>query len=710
VELAAFQGYAANWTGEGESERLEGIAATSSYLPVLGMTTRVGRWFLEEEQYSGGHRVVVLSETLWKTRFAEDREIAGRDLVLNGEVFSVVGVASGGLTIPAAPDLWVPLVIDPKSSRGNRQYTVIGRLRPGFSAEQAQAEMSAIAAGLESQYPESNRGWNVSVVPLMHWLVSAEIRGALQVLLVAVILVLFVACANVANLLLARAEARRKEMAIRAALGAGAAKIFRQILSESLLLSFAGGVFGVAFSYGIVAVARSSLAGIVPRANEISMDLSVLGFAFGLALITGLFFGLTPIVRLGRMRNLAEYYRTGRTSQISPRSRFRSALVVAQLSIATLLVIGAGLLLQSLARLHASQLGLEPDSVLTARVSLPRARYADGGSISLLFSQLTDALQSAPGVEAAGISSAIPMGPGSTTGGEIEAVAPNDASVVQSLNSQWRSVDAGFFAALRIPLLRGRLFGAEDGPGRCCVFVLGLQAARSLFGDADPIGRRIRLNDTTGEVIGVVGDIPIRGIAYPPESVVYLPLSQGGRFAVFALFLRTRDGSTEAAAALIRAKLREIDSALPPFGFRAMNDWVDGTSARNRIVTWVVTLLAVVALALGIIGVYGVLAYLVALRRHEFGVRLALGARPGNLLGLVLAQGLGLSAIGIGVGLGGAFMLTGILESLLFGVNTRDPMTFLAVALLLLTAALAASYAPARRAARSDPMAVLRAE
>jgi putative ABC transport system permease protein len=710
LDLAAFQGYAAGWTRDGESERLEGMAATSSFLGVLGMTMRMGRWFHDEEERAGQHRVVVLSEGLWATRFGRDPGVVGRKLFLNGEPHSVVGIASERLTIPTAPDLWVPLVIDPGASRGNRQYTVIGRLRPGFTAPQAQAEMSSIAGGLERAFPESNKGWSVSVVPLMRWLVSAEIRTALLVLLGAVGMVLLIACANVANLLAARAEARRKEIAIRAAIGAGASRISQQLLTESLLLSLLGGALGVAFGYSIVGVARSSLFEIVPRADEISIDLTVLAFALSVSAITGLLFGLMPIVQLGRMRSLDALHQAGRTSQPAPRSRLRALLVVAQLSLATVLLIGAGLLLQSFARLQGVSLGLNPDSVLTARISLPRARYADGEAISALLSRLTDALKSAPGVQAAGVSSAIPLGPGSTPAGTAVAIGAPDSALGQPMTSAWRSVDAGFFAALRIPLLSGRVFGPEDGPGKRRVFVLSRQAARSLYGTSHPIRRQLQLNDAIGEVIGVVGDIRMKSIADPPERVVYLPVSQGGRFAVFAVFVKTRNGSPEAAATLIRERLREIDSALPAYGFRAMNDWVDTSSARTRIRTWVLALLAAVALALGMIGIYGVLAYLVTLRRHEFGVRLALGAQPGSLLRLVLGQGLGLAAIGIAIGLVGAVMLTRVLETLLFGVSTRDPMTFLGVAILLLVAALVACYAPARRAARADPIAALRAE
>jgi putative ABC transport system permease protein len=709
MDLAAFQGYAASWTHDGEPERLEGMAATSSFLPVLGMTIRMGRWFDDEEQRAGQHRVVVLSEAFWASRFGKDPSVVGRELFLNGEAYRVVGIASEGLTIPTVPDLWVPLVIDPGASRGNRQYTVIGRLRPGFTTQQAQAEMSSIAGGLERDFPDSNKGWSVSIAPVMHWLVSAEIRTALLVLLGAVGMVLLIACANVANLLVARAEARRKEIAIRAAMGAGPVRISIQLLTESLLLSLAGGALGVAFGNSIVGFARRSLFEIVPRAQEIVIDRTVLGFALGICVITGLLFGLMPIVQLGKMRSLYALHEAGRASQSAPRSRLRALLVVAQLSLATLLLVGAGLLLQSFARLQGVSLGLDPDSVLTARISLPRARYADGAAISALFSRLTDALKSAPGVQAVGVSSAIPLGPGGT-GGTIVAVGPSDSSTSQPMNAQWRSVDGGFFTALRVPLLRGRLFGPEDGPGKRRVFVLSQAAARSLYGANDPVGRELRLNGATGEVIGVVGDVRMKGIADPPELFVYVPISQGDRFSVFAVFVKTRDGSPAAAAPLIRERLREIDSALPAYGFRSMNDWIDTSSARTRIRTWVLALLAGVALALGMIGVYGLLAYLVTLRKHEFGVRLALGAQPRNLLALVLGQGVGLGVIGIALGLVGAVLLTRVLESLLFGVSTRDPMTFLGVAALLLVAVLLACYAPARKAARTDPIEALRAE
>jgi putative ABC transport system permease protein len=436
----------------------------------------------------------------------------------------------------------------------------------------------------------------------------------------------------------------------------------------------------------------------------------VLSFALGLSVTTGLLFGLMPTMKLNSARRLDALHEAGRASQPALRSRMRALLVVAQLSLATLLLIGAGLLLQSFARLQGVSLGLDPSSVLTARISLPRARYPDGTAIEALFSRFTEALRSAPGVEAAGVSNGIPLGPGSTIAGTASAIDSSDSASGQPTSVGWRSVDGGYFAALRIPLLRGRAFGQEDAPGKRPVFLLSQQAAMALYGSGDPVGRQLRLNDAVGEVIGVVGDVHMRSLAEPSERLIYVPIPQGGRFAVFALFLKTRHGSPEAAASLIRERLREIDSTLPAYGFRAMNDWVDTNSARTRIRTWVLTLLAAVALALGMIGIYGVLAYLVTLRRHEFGVRLALGAQPGNLLRLVLGQGLGLAAIGVAIGLAGAAMLSRVLETLLFGITARDPVTFFGVAILLLAPASIACYVPARRAARADPIVALRAD
>jgi putative ABC transport system permease protein len=710
LELAAFSGQAVTWTGDGEPERLEGMAGTASLLSVLGTSLARGRWFTTEEQYLGRHQVVVLSHGLWVRRFGQQADIVGRKLIFNETPYTVIGVAQPDFRVPAAADVWVPLIVnEPGSHRGNHYITVIGRLHPGFTIEQAQAEMTSIANELGRRFPDTNKEWNARIVPLLDWLVNREIRTALMVLLVAVAAVLLIACANVANLLLVRAAARRKEIAIRSALGAGVTRISRQLLTESLLLSVAGGAIGLWAAHGAAAVARGSLTDLVPRANEISVDWNVLAFALGLSLFTGLLFGMAPLWQLGEKRSYAALKEAGRTSQAAPRSRTRTLLVVAQVSLAALLLIATGLLVQSFLHLGRVALGVDPENVLTARISFPRDRYPTGRNSAEMLSRLTKSLESAPGVKMAGFSSAVPLGPGGQTG---MGAAASDGGIPSKnlIESSWRLADSGFFRTLQIPVLRGRTFSQEDSADSRRVFVISREAARIFYGDRDPIGRSLRLeNGFVGEVIGVVGDVRMMNIGEPPSPTVYLMPAQFGRMAVLRILVRTQ-GDPESAIPILREKLKQIDPNLVAHGFRSMSQLVEDNSATARIGSGIMVLLAGVALCLGVIGIYGVISYLVALRRQEYGVRMALGARPVDLLTLVLGQGLRLVVPGIALGIVAALFLDRLLETLLFGISPRDPRTFLAVAVILAAAALVACYAPARRAAKVDPITALRSE
>lgn len=706
LDLAAFIRVSRSSSVSGEAQRYNAIAATASFLPVLGRAVQTGRWFREEEEVPGLHRVTVLGDRLWKRQFAQDPAIAGRSLMLDGEPYTIVGVAPPDLAAPFAPDLWVPLLAkprdgDPNASRSNRFLQVVGRLRPGFMLSQANAELAALAGDVERRFPSSNSGWTAGAQPLVHWLVPRDIRTALGVLLAAVGIVLLIACANVANLLLARSEGRRKEIAIRAALGAGASRIARQLLTESLLLSLGGGLLGVVLGSTIVNAAARSLEDIVPRGESIAIDGSVLAFAAAASILTGLLFGLAPVLQLGRRWGLDALHQAGRASQPSSRGRVRSVLVTAQVSLATLLLVGAALLMQSFARLQRVPTGLNAESVLTASIPLPGDRYFPGDRYAALLARLNESLRNSAGVTAAGTSIAIPLGPGSHMKGPLAA----DASA-QPVTAEWRSADAGFFAALGIPLLRGRLFDAHDSRP---VYVLSQAGARSIFGDRDPIGRTISVRGASGEVIGVVGDIRMRSLGDPPDRVVYMPLGQGGFFGVFSVFVRAA-GPPQTVAGILRERLREIDPTLPAFDVRSMHEWVDQRAAPARIRTWVLAGLAGVALLLGMIGIYGVLGYLASLRRHEFGVRLALGATPADILRMVLAGGLGLAVAGVAAGLAAAAVLTRALDTLLFGVRSRDPLTFAGVAVVLLLAAAVACVVPARRAASADPIVTLRGE
>jgi putative ABC transport system permease protein len=705
LELAAFSGQSLTWTGLEYPERLEALAPTASFISVVGARLHSGRWFAPEEERRGQHRVAVLSNRLWRTRFGAHADVLGRQLVLNGTPYSVIGVASAEFSVPSEPDLWVPQVIDQAGTRrGNRYLGVLGRLRPGFTHAQAQAEMTSIAGRLEREFPDSNRGFGVGVVPLVQSMVPAEIRAALMALLAAAAIVLLIACGNVANVLLSRAAARRKEIAIRAALGAGAVRIVRQLLTESVILSFAGAALGVLLSMAIIHGARRVLVEVVPRIEEVALNLPVFGFALGLAILTGVGFGLAPLWHVGRARNFGALYATGRDDRAPARNRVRAVLVIGQVSLTTLLLVSGALLVQSLIKLQSVPAGINADSVVTAKLALVRARLENGAAINEFLSRLTSDLQSAPGIRAVGISSAIPLSPGAHT---VTQVAAEGDSFV---TCEWRLVDAGYFRTFQIPLLRGRLMGTEDGPNSPRVFVISRHTARALYGDGNPIGRRLRLeNGNSGEVVGVVADVRMRSLAEPPERVVYFPPSQFGFFPLFNVVLRTED-HPEAAALVIRDRLKAHDANMAAYEIRSMQHWVDQNSSLMRIRTQLITFLGMVAMLLGVVGIYGVMSYLVSQRTREFGIRLALGARPWALPLVVVGQGLRYTLAGIGLGLCAAVFSLDRMRKLLFEVDAQDPATFAGVAFLVALVAVGASYVPARRAAIVDPLMVLRAE
>jgi putative ABC transport system permease protein len=398
LDLTAFSGQSLTWTGAGYAERLDALAPTDTFLSVIGVRPHLGRWFTADEGRLGRHRVAVLSYALWRTRFGADPGVLERRLVLNGAPYSIIGVASPRLTIPSEPDLWVPQVVDQESRRGNRYLAVLGRVKPGFTREQAQAEMTAIAAGLAHDFPDSNEGFGVSVSAFADSMVSDEIRTALIALLAAALMVLLIACGNVASILLSRAVARRREIAIRAALGAGAGRIARQLLTESVLLSFTAAVLGVLLAGAIVAAARRTMVDLVPRIEDVSIGVPVLGFAIGLAVVTGVAFGFAPLWQIRRGRRLDLLHATAWGDRVPAQSRVRALLAVGQVSLATLLLVGAGLLVQSLAKLQRVSPGFDADAVVTAKVSLTRARLPNGGAIHDFLSRLTDDLQRTPGV------------------------------------------------------------------------------------------------------------------------------------------------------------------------------------------------------------------------------------------------------------------------------------------------------------------------
>jgi putative ABC transport system permease protein len=705
LDLSAFSGQSLTWSGIDYPERLEALAPTESFLSVLGGPLHLGRWFSQDEGHLGRHRVTVLSHTLWRTRFGTNPDVLGKQIVLNGASYTIIGVAPADFSVPMEPDLWVPQVVDqPSSTRSNRYLTVVGRLRPGASRDQAQSEMTAIATGLAEEFPDSNKDFRATVTPFAESLVPAEVQRALVALFVAATMVLIIACGNVANVLLSRAVARRKEIAIRAALGAGATRIGRQLLTESLLLTMAGALLGVLLAAGGLSMGRGLLLGVVPRIDEVALNVPVFAFAFGTAVITGLLFGLIPLLQLSRARNLGLLHATGWGDRIPSRNRVRAALVVVQVSLTTLLLVSAALLIQSLVKLQRAPAGIDAGSVLTAKLALTRARLPNGAAIDAFLTRLSEDLKSAPGVSSVGVSSAIPLSPGAYT---ITRAAADSAA---SITCEWRLVDGSYFRTLRVPLLRGRVFGPQDSANAPRVFVISQQAARAFYGDADPIGRQLRLeNGNVGEVIGVVSDVRMRSLGEPPERVLYFPPSQFGFFPLFNIVVRT-EGRPESAAGLIRERLKAHDPNLAAFEMQSMQHWVQQSSSLMRIRTRLVTLLGAIGLVLGVVGIYGAMSYLVGQKMREFAIRIALGAHPSVLPLVVVARALVYTVPGIALGLLAAMVVSNPLRSLLFEVNPTDPITFVLVGVTVTLVAIAASYSPARRAAATDPLAVLRAE
>jgi putative ABC transport system permease protein len=705
LDLAAYSGQALTWTDGPQPERLEAIAATASFLDVAGGSLQRGRWFTEDEAQSGQPGVVVLSNRLWRQRFGADRGILGRSLILNSAPYTVIGIASPRFSVPSEPDLWVPQLGDPSPARRAIRYlSVVGRLKQDFTLAQAREEMSSVALTLEQEFPDANRDFRISLISLAKSIIPRDIRTALMVLQFAAGLVLLIACANVANVLLSRAVARRREIALRTALGAGAARITRQLLTESVLLSTAGAVLGLLLSAVIMASARSNLAGIVPRIEDLALDLTVAAFALGLIMLTAIGFGFAPVWHMSARPDAGLFQATGRDDRAPARARSRTVLVVTQVALTTMLVVGAALLMQSLIRLQRVPLGMNPESVATAKLSLRRAKLPDGTAIGGFLSRLTSALESTPGITAAGISSAIPLSPGAHTMTRFSADSGD------FLHGQWRLVDAGYFRTFQIPLIRGRLFGPGDSGESPRVFVISQEAARALYGDENAVGRRLRLeNGNTGEIVGVVADVRMRDLGESPERVVYFPPSQFGFFPQFNVVVRS-DGRFDRTSAVIRDRLKDLDPALAAYDVQSMQHWIDRNAALMRIRTVLITSLGALALLLGVIGVYGTMSYLVAQRTREFGIRIALGARPQILPITVAAQGMGPIVAGIGLGLAAAAALVDRLRDLLFQVEARDPATFTSVAVLVCLVALAASYVPARRAATADPVTVLRAE
>ena len=661
--------------------------------------------------------MVVLSHSLWQRRFASNQQVVGRQVTLGDRSTTVLGVMPPGFKFPVEEEkseYWMPVASDPGvarllSNRRGKYFMVLARLKPGVRLEQAGAEMEAIAGRLAAQYPEANTGWRVRLVPLQEDVVSG-IRPALLILLGAVALVLLIACANVANLLLARAGAREHEIVIRQALGAGRARIFRQLLTESLLLSLIGGALGLLLAKWSLDIIVAAWPADLPRLTDVNLDASVLGFTLAVSILTGIVFGLAPALQTSKTvlnESLKEGSR-GFTAG-ARRHRMRGLLVVSEVALSLVLLTGAGLLIKSFVRLLQTDPGYETGRVLTTRLSLSETKYPGPDQQAAVYQQVLQRLGALPGVEAVGAASLLPLGGrDSYNVFRIEGRAPFAPG--QEPYIRYQVVSPDYFRAMGIPLRQGRAFTEQDAKGSPPVLIVNEAFARRHLMGEDSLGKRVQIgDDSPREIIGIVGDVRHQGLDKETQPEFYVSYLQNPR-RNFQLVVRTASSDPATLAASVRSAIKEVDKEQLIGEITPMDTLLARSVAPRRFNMLLLGSFALMALVLASVGVYGVMAYSVTRRTHEIGIRIALGATRKDVLRLVVGQGMLLAFIGVGVGLVGAFVGTRMMESMLYGVSASDPAVFAGVSALLTITALVACYLPARRATKIDPMIALRHE
>jgi putative ABC transport system permease protein len=715
-ELSSAVAFSLARTGGGEPERIGGVQTTASFFRIFGATALAGRLYEAADDVPGADPVVVLSEGYWRRAFGADRSVIGRTLLLNGEAFTVIGVLPARWDVPIVAefsgtgthDVWLPAGWSEDAREADGRYLqVFGRLRPGATVSTARAEMGELAARLREEFPVRQAGWDVNVLPLREQVVG-DLRRTLLVIFGAVCFVLLIACGNVANLLLARATARRQEIAVRSALGAGRARLLRQLLIESLVLSLAGGVLGLVLARWAL-LALIAAAPDIPRVETLGVDASVLAFALLSTLLTGLLFGLAPALHV--VGGLASGLRDrGAGGARRGASRLRSALVVAQVALSLILLVGAGLLTRSFANRLAVGLGFDAERLLTAELSPPSARY-DSIARVRFFEELVARVQATPGVRAASAITFAPLAGGGSATGFWPADRPRPAPGDQPV-ADLRWVHHDYLAAMRTPLLAGRFFEATAAGGAPLQVVINETGARQLWPGESALGKRIDMpwGDTLhAEVIGVVGDVLFNGPGTELRPMLYWDHRQWSPFTQMTLLVRT-DGDPEDVAGAVRAAVRERDADLPVFNVRTMDELYGRALARPRFATVSLGLFALLALLLAGVGIYGVIAHATQQRAREIGIRLALGAGRADVLRMILRQGALLIVIAVAAGAAGALALTHLLRGLVFDVSTTDPLTFAAMAALLGAVGLLACWVPARRASVIDPVDAIRHE
>jgi putative ABC transport system permease protein len=711
--FSTFVPQSVNLTGAGaEPERVVGAFVTSSFFSVVGVEPARGRAFIAEDDAQGGGQVAILNHDLWVRRFGADPDILGKSLTFNGEPYTVVGVMAEGFGLPSTTtDVLLPAQKWPnyKPVRSTHNAWVIGRIRAGVTREAAEDELRAIAKRLEEAYPEDNRGRGVTLVGLQEYFIE-DIRPGLLVLLTAVGLILLIACANIANLLLARGAARQREVALRSALGASRLRLLRQLLTETLLLALAGGAAGLLLAqWGVDALVALN-PGELPTAQKIGLDGRVLGFSLGLSALTGVVFGLVPALQLSKTdvtRALKEGSRGGGEGR--QRARLRGAFVVAQVALSLVLLVSAGLLLNSFYRLLSASPGFDPQNLLTMEYRMPKNRYAKGEQQWTFHREVVERVGRLPGVESAAVVRGLPFsGNGFTVTYAVPGQSPPPPG--QEPKTLENAIDPNYLTTVGLPLIRGRNFTHADGPDAPPVILVNRTLAEKVWPGEDPLGKQLELPDAkvTASVVGVVGDAKQFDIGEPQRPQVYTAYAQNPH--IFGtLVVRSRVEPLSLAES-VKKTVWSVDPEQPVWKVRTVERLIEMNVAGRRFVLTLMACFAALAVLLTALGLYGVISYTVAQRTHEIGVRVALGARGRDVLRLVLGQGMRLVLVGLALGLAGAFAATRLMQGLLYGVTATDPATYGLVALLLAAVALLACYLPARRATRVDPLVALRYE